>query len=113
MNLKQCCGSGSICFGPPGSDPLVQGSDPAPDPFIIKQKLEENLDSYCLARGKKLRHFFAILKVTDENNRIRIPGSLSQRYGSADPDPYQNVMDPQHCRKVVNCDKKLLQNIHT
>ena len=24
-------------------------------------------------------------------------GSISQRHGSADPDPYQNVMDPQHC----------------
>jgi hypothetical protein len=23
-------------------------------------------------------------------------GSVSQRYGSADPDPYQNVTDPQH-----------------
>jgi hypothetical protein len=22
-------------------------------------------------------------------------GSISQRYGSADPDPHQNVMDPQ------------------
>jgi hypothetical protein len=26
------------------------------------------------------------------------PGSISQRYGSLDPDPYQNLMDPQHCR---------------
>jgi hypothetical protein len=24
-------------------------------------------------------------------------GSTSQRHGSTDPDPYQNVMDPQHC----------------
>ncbi len=23
-------------------------------------------------------------------------GSISQRYGSADPDPYQNFMGPQH-----------------
>ncbi len=23
--------------------------------------------------------------------------SISQRHGSPDPDPYQNVMDPQHC----------------
>ncbi len=23
-------------------------------------------------------------------------GSISQKHGSADPDPYQNVMDPQH-----------------
>ncbi len=28
-------------------------------------------------------------------------GSISQRHGSADPDPdpHQNVMDPQHCLK--------------
>ncbi len=25
------------------------------------------------------------------------PGSISQRHGSADPDPHQNVMDPQYC----------------
>jgi hypothetical protein len=27
-------------------------------------------------------------------------GSISQRHGSADPDPHQNVMDPQHCIKL-------------
>ncbi len=26
-------------------------------------------------------------------------GSIIQRHGSADPDPHQNVMDPQHCGK--------------
>ncbi len=26
-------------------------------------------------------------------------GSISQRHGSVDPDPHQNVMDPQHCGK--------------
>jgi hypothetical protein len=26
-------------------------------------------------------------------------GSVSQRYGSTDPDPYQNVMDPQQWTK--------------
>jgi hypothetical protein len=24
-------------------------------------------------------------------------GSISKRHGYADPDPHQNVMDPQHC----------------
>ncbi len=28
-------------------------------------------------------------------------GSISQRHGSADPDPHQNVMDPEHCPKVL------------
>jgi hypothetical protein len=29
----------------------------------------------------------------------KISGSISQKHGSADPnpDPHQNVMDPQHC----------------
>ncbi len=27
-------------------------------------------------------------------------GSIRQGYGSADPDPYQNFMDPQHCGTV-------------
>ena len=39
---KQCCGSGSVCFGPPDPDPLVTNRDPDPDPdpdtSIIKQK---------------------------------------------------------------------------
>jgi hypothetical protein len=49
-------------------------------------------------------YFFAgILKVNDENSRIRIPDPdpdpHSQRHGSADPDPDppQNVMDPDTC----------------
>jgi hypothetical protein len=28
-------------------------------------------------------------------------GSTIQRHGSADPDPHQNVMDPQHWYKVT------------
>jgi hypothetical protein len=31
-------------------------------------------------------------------------GSISQRHGSSDPDPHQNVMDPQHCKKLnIKC----------
>jgi hypothetical protein len=37
-----------------------------------------------------------------------VPGSISQRHGSADPDPDpdppQNVMDPQHCKKTIMMD---------
>ncbi len=28
-------------------------------------------------------------------------GSISQRYGSADPDSYQNFIDPQHCLVLI------------
>jgi hypothetical protein len=34
--------------------------------------------------------------------RIEGSGSISQRDGSPDPDPHQNVMDPQHCRKPIS-----------
>jgi hypothetical protein len=27
-------------------------------------------------------------------------GAISQRYGSGDPDPHQNVTDPKRCLKV-------------
>jgi hypothetical protein len=44
-----------------------------------------------------------ILKVNDEKSRIRIRIHLSEAWirgsGSADPDPLQNVMDPEHCAK--------------
>jgi hypothetical protein len=36
------------------------------------------------------KNIFCILRVTEERGRTLI------RYGSADPDPYQNVTDPQH-----------------
>ncbi len=46
--------------------------------------------------------FAGILNVNDENSRI---GSNSQRHGSADPDPdpHQNVMDPEHWKKYSDC----------
>ncbi len=38
-----------------------------------------------------------VLEGQCENSRIQSrTGSISQRHGSADPDPYQNVTDPQH-----------------
>ena len=38
-------------------------------------------------------------------------GSISQRHGSADPDPHQNVMDPQHGKKELCHKKKILRKI--
>ncbi len=35
-------------------------------------------------------------------------GSVSQRYGSADLDPYHNVKDPQHCYKWARCSEVVL-----
>ena len=35
-------------------------------------------------------------------------GCISQRHGSVDPDPYQNVMDPQHCGFAVFLPRSLI-----
>jgi hypothetical protein len=42
------------------------------------------------------------LKVTDERTGSgagSVSGSDSQRNGSKEPDPYQNVTDPEQCRR--------------
>jgi hypothetical protein len=44
-------------------------------------------------KNMKKKIFFAFLKSL--KNRVG-SGSISQRYGSGDPDPHQNVTDPQH-----------------
>jgi hypothetical protein len=44
---------------------------------------------------KNKKTFFAgILKTTDEKIRIRIRNKV---YGSKEPDPDQNITDPDHC----------------
>ncbi len=54
----------------------------------------------CLKVSYKKKYekiiLFCNLQVTEE--RVG-SGSISQRYGSEDPDPRQNVMDPQHWLK--------------
>ncbi len=37
--------------------------------------------------------------------KIAGSGSISQRQGSADPDPHQNVIDPEHCFFIIKDDK--------
>ncbi len=48
-------------------------------------------------------NFFCILKVTEERSRIQGSGSgsINQSYGCPDPDPHQNVSDPN----TVNTEK--------
>jgi hypothetical protein len=57
--------------------------------------------------------FVGILKVNDEKaGSGSRSGSISQRHGSAgpdsDPDPHQNVMDPQHCGFAVFLPRSLI-----
>ncbi len=51
-------------------------------------------------RKKNEKIFFCILKINEERIGSGVgsgSGSIIQKYGSADPDPHQNVTDPQHC----------------
>ncbi len=49
-----------------------------------------------LEKIRKKYFFYASLKsVKEEVGSGFVSGSISQRYGSRDPNPHQNVMDPQ------------------
>jgi hypothetical protein len=69
--------------------------NPKPDPDQAKTR-----KTYCFVPSFILKNF---CKCTFKKSMAKIAGSesgsISQRHGSADPDPYphQNVMDPQHC----------------
>jgi hypothetical protein len=67
------------------------------DPFLGLLDLDQDL----LVRDPsiiKQKKFVGVLK---DNDKKTGSGSISQRHVSADPDPYQNVTDPQHCLKVA------------
>jgi hypothetical protein len=70
-------------FGPPGSR---SGS--------ISQRYGSESGSGSSSNKYEKNIFFASLKSMKKEVR-----SISQRYGSGDPDPdlHQNVTDPQHC----------------
>ncbi len=69
---------------------------------------KNNIDSYCFVTSLLLiylRTMMYLQKVISKKisltswrslTKLTGSGSFSQRYGSADPDPHQNVMDPQH-----------------
>ncbi len=48
---------------------------------------------------KQTYFFVSIWKATDKNSRIRIRNLV---YGSKDPDPFQNVTDPQNTGGIVS-----------
>ncbi len=106
------------------ADPLVRGMDPDPDTSIIVQNSKKNLDFYCFVTSfcffifeKLCKCSMYLQKVISRKTFWKISfllaswssltkvggsgsasGSISQRHGSPDPDPHQNVMDPQHWR---------------
>ncbi len=64
-------------FGPPGSGSTSQSY------------------GYISGSGSFYHHAKIVRKIGSESGS----GSIIQMHGSADPDPPQNVMDPQHWRK--------------
>ncbi len=74
-------------LAPPGSGSISQRYGSGSGSFYYQAKvIRKNLDSYCF-----LTSFWLFISAGSE--------SISQRHGSTDPDPdpHQNVMDPQHC----------------
>jgi hypothetical protein len=97
-------------------DPIVRGIDPDLDPSISSSKnSKKNLDSLllpfwlfifeklckCTFKSNQQKNHFkkiSFLLANDESES----GSISQRHGSADPDPHQNVMDPHTACNTCN-----------
>ncbi len=71
---------------------------------------KQNLDSYCFVTSfwlltfekwclyllKEISRKTFLLAYWRSMTKITGSGSIGQRHGSADPDPYQNVIAPQH-----------------
>jgi hypothetical protein len=116
---KQCSGSGSVSFE--ASSIGIYYSEVRITNRILpssSKNSKKNLYFYCFVtslwlfnfeddvnvpskiRSKKRNKFFfvGVLKVTEERAKS---GLVSPRYGSTDPDTYQNVTDPEYCRLVV------------
>ncbi len=123
-NTKQCWGSGSVGFVPMflgllDPDPVVRGIDPDPDPSIIVRKTLIPTVLWLLFDLLSLKNYVNVPSKSNKQKSLKNifllaswrsmtkiaagskSGSISQRHGSAypDPDPHQNVMDPQHCHK--------------
>ncbi len=60
---------------------------------------------FLSSKSNKQNNFFLLVFLASWRSMTKIAGSgsasgsNSQRHWSADPDPHQNVMDPQHCFK--------------
>jgi hypothetical protein len=61
--------------------------------YFLSMTTDLNVLYFQKVISKKNLFFVGILSSTDEKAGS---GSVSQWYGSADPDAYQNVTDPQH-----------------
>ncbi len=91
----------------PDPDLVLRGLDPAQDTSIIKQNSKKNPYSYCFVTSLCIFIFKNDVNVASKSNKrktlkklnVSVSESVSQWYGSADPEPYCTKMsrDPQHC----------------
>jgi hypothetical protein len=88
-------------LGLPDPDPLVRGVDPDLDPYIILLSSSKNSKKNLILTvlWLLLDFFFFLLASWRSFTKIAgsgsESGSISQRHGSTDPDPYQNFMGPE------------------
>ncbi len=67
--------------------------------YYLWKLMKMYLQKVIIRKNFFLNFFFGVFTVNDEkagSGSVSEFGSISQRHGSADPDPHQNVMDPQH-----------------
>ncbi len=76
-----------LFLGLPDSDPLVDDVN-----VTSKSNKQKTLKFFLLMARRSLKKIAGSGPASGS-------GSISQRFGSADPDSYQNFMDPQHCCK--------------
>ncbi len=127
VTREQCCGSGSesgfTCFWASWIRIRIHSSEAWIRIRILlsfSKNSKKNIDFYCFVASLWLFTFEKLCKSTFKNMqknffyiifllaswrsmmKIKGSGTISQRHGSADldPDPHQNVMDPQHCQRV-------------
>jgi len=101
------CGGWGIFVNNHVLHPLLQLSSIALSLWLaVRPSLDDKFDGDDPNKPKnsEKNYFVGILKSIDEKAGSRFgsgfesrSGSVSPWYRSADPDPYQNVTDPQHC----------------
>ncbi len=98
-------------------------ADPDPErlkniPQSSSKNIKKNHDFYCFVT---FLYFLSLKNYVNETAKSNTgfgagtgfeTRSVCQRYGSADPDPYQNVTDPQHLLINVYPDPQHLFNNH-
>ncbi len=73
---------------------LTSVADPGPDPSDPQVFGPPGSKSGSITYLGILVSWRSMMKIAGSESAS---GSINQRHGSADPDPHQNVMDPQHC----------------